>query len=237
MNLLDDRGLFEFGLEAEHSADNPNKQQNNRALLDEAFSSPRMSSIYIVASKATVRAAMARLVAIAGYRVAEFAEPEELIDLQPEYGIVIIHESSEQGAAAMCSALLKKDMWLPVIGFGTDISARRVIDGMKAGAVDFIVGQITASDLQTLLERSERNAKARYDRHRRRAEARQQLSKLSKREREVLDLVASGLSSKEAAKELELSHRTVEIHRLRVLSKLGASTAAHAVSIASAASI
>ncbi len=52
------------------------------------------------------------------------------------------------------------------------------------------------------------------------------LEQLTPREREVLALIARGASSKEAARELQISPRTVEVHRARIKDKLGARNAA-----------
>ena len=60
-------------------------------------------------------------------------------------------------------------------------------------------------------------------------EARDRISKLSAREREVLDWLAEGSSNKAIARELEISPRTVEIHRANMMNKLGARHAAEAV--------
>lgn len=61
------------------------------------------------------------------------------------------------------------------------------------------------------------------------AEARQRISRLSLREREVLDRLADGCSNKAIARDLDISPRTVEIHRMKMMGKLGARHAAEAV--------
>ncbi|GLQ05904.1 AroM family protein [Sneathiella chinensis] len=53
----------------------------------------------------------------------------------------------------------------------------------------------------------------------------QRRERLTNREKQVFDLVVEGLSNKEIARVLEISHRTVEIHRVRMLTKMGVSTA------------
>lgn len=55
---------------------------------------------------------------------------------------------------------------------------------------------------------------------------------LTLRERQVLTLVASGLSSKEIARDLGLSYRTVDIHRQRAVQKFGARNSQHMVALA-----
>jgi DNA-binding NarL/FixJ family response regulator len=57
-------------------------------------------------------------------------------------------------------------------------------------------------------------------------------AQLTKRERDVLLLMAEGWVSKEIGRQLALSHRTVEIYRKRIAEKLGARSGMHAVAIA-----
>jgi two-component system response regulator FixJ len=47
-------------------------------------------------------------------------------------------------------------------------------------------------------------------------------SQLTPRERQVLELITNGQSNKEAGRELGISPRTIEVHRARVMEKLGA---------------
>ena len=65
--------------------------------------------------------------------------------------------------------------------------------------------------------------------HRQAVEARSKLSLLTQRETEVLDLLVAGSSNKQIARDLEISPRTVEIHRANMMAKLGANHAADAV--------
>src|SRR5690606_33545958 len=64
---------------------------------------------------------------------------------------------------------------------------------------------------------------------RREVEARRSVALLSRREREVLELLSEGCSNKEIARRLEISPRTVEIHRGNMMTKLHAGHAADAV--------
>jgi len=64
-----------------------------------------------------------------------------------------------------------------------------------------------------------------------RADAKRRVAALSTREREVLQRLLTGTSNKLIARELDISPRTVEMHRARMLGKLGAGTTAEAVEI------
>jgi two-component system response regulator FixJ len=115
---------------------------------------------------------------------------------------------------------------LPVIMTAARPDLRHVIAAMKNGAVDFLIKPIGASALVAAVA----------DALRRRAPAPpaaspagppcamvdEQLRRLSARERQVLDHLTDGLSNKEIALALNISPRTVEIHRANLMAKLGA---------------
>jgi two-component system response regulator FixJ len=65
----------------------------------------------------------------------------------------------------------------------------------------------------------------------RRAEVLHRLESLTPRERQVMDLVVDGAANKVIAIDLELSERTVEIHRAKVMEKMGARSVAHLVKL------
>ena len=106
------------------------------------------------------------------------------------------------------------------------------VRAIKAGAVDFLTKPLKEADLI----RAVRDAIAK-DRIAMRESAelaglRERLSSLTPREREVLPLVVSGLLNKQAASELGISEITVQIHRGRIMRKMGAGSLAELVRIA-----
>jgi len=95
---------------------------------------------------------------------------------------------------------------------------------MRQGAVDFLEkpfhNQILLDLIQHCIQRDAQNRQAEAARH----EVCNNLSKLTPREREVLDLVVSGKSNKETARSLDISPKTVEVHRSRVMEKMEATS-------------
>jgi two-component system response regulator FixJ len=96
------------------------------------------------------------------------------------------------------------------------------VRAVQNGAVDFLEKPVQG---KTLLERVQRALA--LDKQRRQTQAhaqniRQSYARLSPREREVMALVVSGACNKDIARQLELSTRTVEVHRIHVMSKMGA---------------
>lgn len=108
-------------------------------------------------------------------------------------------------------------------GFGDVPMAVRAL---KAGAVDFIEKPYES---QVLLDSVQRALASDADARQRRAgriDFCNRLQELTPREREILDLLVSGLMLKEAALRLKISVKTAQVHRARVLAKLGAESLA-----------
>ncbi|MGI9432095.1 MAG: response regulator transcription factor [Myxococcota bacterium] len=112
-------------------------------------------------------------------------------------------------------------------GIGTPIvfmtgygDVETAVHAMKGGAVDFLEKPFVEAQLLAAVNRaieSERNA--RRDRETRMA-VDERVARLTPREKEVMDLLATDLSTKEVASRLEISPRTVEVHRQRILHKM-----------------
>jgi FixJ family two-component response regulator len=116
-----------------------------------------------------------------------------------------------------------------ITGHGDIPSSVRAI---KAGAVDFLTKPFSEADLMRAI-----HAAIAQDRDARRkrgelAELRQRLSSLTPREREVLPLIVSGLLNKQAAAELGISEVTTQIHRGKIMKKMGAGSLAELVRMA-----
>jgi two-component system response regulator FixJ len=106
---------------------------------------------------------------------------------------------------------------------------------MKAGAVDFIEKPFQNSVLLAAIEQGFGRLKAAAITREQRAEAAVKLQLLTAREREVLDGLAKGLPNKSIAYDLDISPRTVEIHRANLMTKLGARSLSEALRVAFAA--
>ncbi|MCC7200989.1 MAG: response regulator transcription factor, partial [Gammaproteobacteria bacterium] len=103
------------------------------------------------------------------------------------------------------------------------------VEAMQAGAVDFIQKPFRDQDLIDRINRALDTDRANRAELRERDEIRRRMGQLTPREREVLDLVTQGKANKVIAGDLNVSQRTVEIHRARVMEKMGASSLAHLV--------
>ncbi|HEY8509446.1 MAG TPA: response regulator transcription factor [Steroidobacteraceae bacterium] len=118
---------------------------------------------------------------------------------------------------------------IPVIFITGHGDVPMAVEAMQHGAFDFLQKPFRDQDLidriQRALARDERTRKALSEHARIRAH----LESLTPREREVLNLMTQGKPNKAVANELGISPRTIEIHRARVMEKMGAASIAELV--------
>jgi two-component system response regulator FixJ len=127
--------------------------------------------------------------------------------------------------------LAKLDNHLPVVVMTGQGDVQTAVRAMKAGAVDFIEKPYDDEVLVKAIElalslprRSDRDCEA--------AEAAQRIAALSARERQVLDALVAGRPNKVIAYDLGISARTVEVHRARMMERLGVRQLAEAIRLA-----
>lgn len=118
----------------------------------------------------------------------------------------------------------------PVIVMTAHGDVSKAVLAMKTGAADFIEKPFRARELLALIETVSKPPQPPAATEEHGAAAR--LASLSPREREVLDRLVVGKPNKQIARELGLSHRTVEAHRARLMERLGVGSLAEAVRIA-----
>jgi FixJ family two-component response regulator len=191
--------------------------------------------IYLIDDDADVREALALLLRTSGMTVMAFSDAPSFLAKQPQcrQGCVItdIRMPAVSGLQ-MQEALAKRGCDWPIIvitGHGDINACRRAF---KAGAVEFLTKPVDEHDLLSAIAK----ATAALDRQSRQSaevyEARALVDRLTQREREVFDMVASGLQTKDIALALDLSPRTVDVHRARVAAKIGTTSIADVVRLA-----
>jgi FixJ family two-component response regulator len=118
---------------------------------------------------------------------------------------------------------------IPVIFITGHGDIPMAVEAMQAGAFDFLQKPFRDQQLVDCIQRAlekDRASRAELDE---RSRIRERLGSLTPREREVLALVTSGKPNKIMAADLGVSQRTVEIHRARVMEKMGAASLAQLV--------
>ncbi|WP_028997796.1 response regulator transcription factor [Azohydromonas australica] len=188
--------------------------------------------IHLVDDDDGVRAGLALLIGTVGLRVAHWGDPQAFLDgFDRESVSVIVLDVRMPGLSGMTVLQLLREQGAdqPVVmltGHGTVDMCRRAF---KAGAAEFLEKPV---DDDALLEAVLNGVRAHVQGRAREAagrDARDRYAQLSAREREVLALVVAGLTSKEIARALGLSSRTVETHRANLGEKLQVQTLAQLI--------
>jgi FixJ family two-component response regulator len=185
-------------------------------------------TVFIVDDDAAVRDSVAELVESVGLQAESYASaPAFLEAFQPERPgcLVLDVRMAEMSGLVLQQRLNALGARLPVIVLTGHGDVPIAVQAMKAGAVDFLQKPYRE---QALLDSI--NAALSVDAAVRRSQATaesfdQCLGTLTSREREVLELVLAGRTSKEIANVLAISPRTAEAHRRSLLHKFGAASA------------
>lgn len=129
----------------------------------------------------------------------------------------------------LLNILKEHDSPLPVVFITGHGDVGMAVEAMKAGAVDFIEKPFDNERLLKVMHNCLADSVSIKDSYERRQEMQERIAHLTKREREVMDLLVAGKQNKLIALELDISPRTVELHRAKVMEKLQAHTLSEVV--------
>jgi FixJ family two-component response regulator len=192
-------------------------------------------TVFLVDDDAAVRDSAALLLSLRGYRTALFASAEDFLRTwQPSWTGCLVTDLRMPGKSGLelQQELAARGVALPVVvitAHGDVASARAAF---RNAAVDFLQKPYDDDQLVAAIESAFARERARLDSvlETRRREA--AVAELSERERDVMLLMARGLSHGEIGHQLGISPRTVEAHKARLMRKLGAANLAELIRIA-----
>lgn len=195
-------------------------------------------TVYIVDDDAAMRDSLSLMLGLLGFRTASFESAEAFLDAYRDdwVGCVVADlKLPGKSGLELQAELRTKGRKLPFViitGHGDVPSARAAF---QSEAVDFLEKPFDEADLRAAIERGLKQELRRIEHAVAGNDQVSKLAKLTRREREVLELVGKGLHAKEIAASLDISARTVEVHKARLMAKLEARNVSELVRFALAA--
>ena len=189
-------------------------------------------TVFIVDDDPSVRDALGLLLGVHDYRLAVFADADSFLKaLKPQWQGCLLLDIRMPGmdGLALQKKLLELGCDLPVIimtGHGDVDSAR---EAFRAMAVDFLEKPLDGARLLAAIAEAFERQRQAADAALSRDQIQRRLDGLTPREREVMEHVVAGRHNREIAVALEISPRTVEVHKARMMDKLGVGSVAELV--------
>jgi two-component system CheB/CheR fusion protein len=198
------------------------------------------ATIYVVDDDRSAREAMQILLTEAGYPVKTYASAATFLNsFQPGQKGCLLTDVRMPGMNGfeLLAQLAAAGHALPAIVITGQGDIAMAVQAMRAGAVDFIEKPTDPCALLACISRALRQTASPAERSSQRQAAAMRVAGLTKREREVMDLVVAGMANKDIAARLRINQRTVETHRATVMKKMGASSLSELVRLELAARV
>jgi two-component system response regulator FixJ len=192
------------------------------------------ATVHIVDDDAAVRRTLERLLDTMGFQTRSYESSSAFLDVAPRLSagcILLDVRMPGMDGLELQARLLQLGIALPVIVVTGQGDVESAVRAMKAGAVDCIEKPYSDAVLRAALNTA-LSSGGWIGRDRGAMRAAQRIAALSPREREVLDALVEGRANKVIAYDLGISVRTVEVHRARMMVRLGVRQLPEAVRLA-----
>jgi two-component system, LuxR family, response regulator TtrR len=185
--------------------------------------------VYVVDDDDAVRDSLAWLLEASSYRVLSFASAEAFLErYDPLAAAVLILDIRMPGMTGLelQEVLHERGSLLPIIFITGHGDVPMAVTAMKLGAADFIEKPFNEALLRDLVGKMTELARASLDQANLKARNEALISRLTQRERQVLERIMAGRLNKQIADDLSISIKTVEAHRASIMTKLNVNTVA-----------
>lgn len=191
-------------------------------------------TVFVIDDEPDVRDALRLLIRSSGLTARAFASPLEFLDdvsADTPGCLVLDVRMPEMTGLELQQELARRDRHIPIVFISGHGDIPMAVRAVQSGAVDFLEKPFSDDALLNAVAQAlARDAEARAHSSEV-ADVQARLEQLTPREHEVLRYLLEGAVNKVVARELDLSVRTVEIHRARILSKMGVSNASQLVKL------
>ena len=192
-------------------------------------------AVAVIDDDDAVRDSLGALLEAEGYRIEGYASGRAFLEAlpraQPACALVDVRMPDMDGLELQ-RRLAEAAPSLPVVIITGHGDIAMAVKAIKAGAVDFIEKPFPDDAILNGIAQALASREEALGRAARRQDIDRRLARLTAREREVFERLAQGDSNKLIARALDISPRTVEVHRARVMEKLEARSLSHLVRMA-----
>ncbi len=195
----------------------------------------QQETVFIIDDDTAVRDSLSFLLKSVGIESLSFASGDEFLEAyKPNWEGCILLDIRMPGISGMevQRRLVEQDCTLPIIFITGHGDIPMAVEAMHLGAHDFVQKPFHDQELLDRIQAALSDRREKQDEAEQKRTIQQRYSTLTPRETEVMAAVAKGHANKVIAMDLELSQRTVEIHRARVMEKMQVRSLAELVKLA-----
>jgi len=185
----------------------------------------RSKTVYLIDDDAAVRHALEVFLESAGFLVRTYASARDFLAVcDTVHGGVLLLDQRMPGMSGLelQARLEQLGILMPIIFITGHGDIQMSVAAMKAGAMDFLEKPFDNSELLKRIREALNKAAGKRREWDQKTDAEQRCATLTSRELEVMRFIVQGMSSRSIAEQLGVSNRTIEVHRARVMAKMGA---------------
>jgi FixJ family two-component response regulator len=179
--------------------------------------------VFVIDDDPLVLKAIERMLRANGFAVEAFSSPAAFLARPPEDGLACLLLDLQMpglNGLDVQETMIGRGVTHPIIFFSGQGDVPSTARAMREGAIDFLVKPLDEPQLLEAIQRAAARAAALQLRRQSEREVEARFARLTRREREVCELVAQGLLNKQIAYELGTGEKVVKVHRGRAMRKL-----------------